>query len=220
MSWMHNGIRQFMAISIIVAALPLLLKKKYIPLIAIILLASTFHASALIMIPVVFIVQGKAWNKKTVLCIIACLIALVFVDRFTDILDSLLMETQYSNVVTEWQAGEDDGTNPLRVLVYSIPMILSIIGRKQIKKEKNELMDIMQNFSILTFGIAILSMATSGIFLGRAICYSAIFSTPILLPWEIEHVFTRESARLIRIAMVICYIAFFYFQMHITWGIM
>ena len=48
-------------------------KKKYIPLIAIILLGATFHASALLMIPIIFIVQGKAWNKKSVLCILGCI---------------------------------------------------------------------------------------------------------------------------------------------------
>ena len=50
MSWCHNGIRQFLAIAIIMAGFPLLLKRKYIPLIAIILLGATFHASALLMI--------------------------------------------------------------------------------------------------------------------------------------------------------------------------
>ncbi|MFQ7768834.1 MAG: EpsG family protein [Fusicatenibacter saccharivorans] len=47
MSWCQNGIRQFLAIAIIMAGFPLLLKRKYIPLTAIILLGATFHASAL-----------------------------------------------------------------------------------------------------------------------------------------------------------------------------
>ena len=220
MSWLHNGVRQFMAITIIMAATPLLLKKKYVPLIAIILLASTFHASALIMIPIVFIVQGKAWNTKTLLCIVACICALLFVDRFTDILDSALSNTQYSNMVTDWQEWQDDGTNPIRVLVYSIPMILSIVGRKQMRENSNPMIDIMQNFSILTFGTALVSMGTSGIFLSRLISYSSVYSISILLPWEIEHIFTKESSRLMKLAMVLGYIVFFYYQMHLTWGIL
>lgn len=219
-SWCHNGIRQFLAITLIMAATPLLLKKKYVPLIVIILLAATFHASALIMIPIVFIVQGKAWNKKTMLCIIACICALLFVDRFTDILDSALSNTQYSNMVTDWQEWQDNGTNPIRVLVYSIPMILSIIGRKQIKAEGNYMIDIMQNFSILTFGIALVSMGTSGIFLGRLISYGSVYSVSILLPWELEHIFEKSSFRLIMFAMVVGYVAFFYYQMYVIWGIL
>lgn len=49
--WTHNGIRQFIAVSMIFAATGLLLKKRYILYIAVVLLASTFHASALVMIP-------------------------------------------------------------------------------------------------------------------------------------------------------------------------
>ena len=126
-SWTFNGIRQFTAVVIAYAATPFILKKKYIPSILIILLASTMHQSVLLMIPIIFIIQGKAWNKKTVLCILACLAALLFVDQFTDIMDSMLAETQYRNVVSDYKSWNDDGTNPLRVLVYSIPMILSLI---------------------------------------------------------------------------------------------
>ena len=108
MSWCHNGIRQFLAIAIIMAGFPLLLKRKYIPLIAIILLGATFHASALLMIPIIFIVQGKAWNKKSVLCILGCILILIFVNQFTDGMNNILSNTQYSNMVADWKEWEDN----------------------------------------------------------------------------------------------------------------
>ena len=123
MSWCHNGIRQFLAIAIIMAGFPLLLKRKYIPLIAIILLGATFHASALLMIPIIFIVQGKAWNKKSVLCILGCILILIFVNQFTDGMNNILSNTQYSNMVADWKEWEDNGTNPIRVFVYSLSLI-------------------------------------------------------------------------------------------------
>lgn len=135
-SWTFNGIRQFTAVVIAYAATPFILKKKYIPSILLILLASTMHQSVLLMIPIIFIIQGKAWNKKTVLCILACLAALLFVDQFTNVMDSMLAETQYRNVVSDYKSWNDDGTNPLRVLVYSIPMILSLIGLKYVQAGK------------------------------------------------------------------------------------
>lgn len=130
MSWCHNGIRQFLAIAIIMAGFPLLLKRKYIPLIAIILLGATFHASALLMIPIIFIVQGKAWNKKSVLCILGCILILIFVNQFTDGMNNILSNTQYSNMVADWKEWEDNGTNPIRVFVYSIPMILCMVRKE------------------------------------------------------------------------------------------
>ena len=197
MSWCHNGIRQFLAIAIIMAGFPLLLKRKYIPLIAIILLGATFHASALLMIPIIFIVQGKAWNKKSVLCILGCILILIFVNQFTDGMNNILSNTQYSNMVADWKEWEDNGTNPIRVFVYSIPMILSIIGRKQIKEADNPVINIVTNFSILTSVIAMVSMKTSGIFIGRLISYGSMYSASILLPWEIENIFTRNSTIII-----------------------
>lgn len=219
MSWLHNGIRQFLAIAIIMAGIGFLLEKKYVQTICIILFASTFHASALLMIPAIFIVQGKAWNKKTVLCIIVSVCTLFFVGQFTSILDSLLSNTQYSNMVTDWQEWNDDGTNPLRVLVYSIPMILSIVGYRQIKRVDDPVINTMVNFSIFTASVAIISMATSGVFIGRVISYGSVFSQGILLPWEIKNLFTKNSSRLIVIIAITMYVIFFYYQMHVTWGL-
>ena len=171
------------------------------------------------MLPVIFIVQGKAWNKKTVLCIIAAIAVIFFVDQFTNVLDSLLSNTQYSNMVSDWQEWEDDGTNPLRVLVYSIPMILSIIGYRQIKQENDLVINVMVNFSILTAAIALISMVTSGVFIGRLITYGSVYSQGILLPWELKCLFTRGSSRLVCMLAVVMYVIFFYYQMHMVWGL-
>lgn len=109
-SWVFNGMRQFVAVTITVACFPWILQKKYMKAIIGVLIASLFHQSALLVLPFVFIVQGKAWNKKTLLFIIAVVMAVMFADRFTDILDNMLAETQYRDVVTDWEQFQDDGT--------------------------------------------------------------------------------------------------------------
>ena len=204
----------------IFAATDLLLKRKYMPLIAVILIASTFHASSLFMLPVIFIVQGKAWNKKSILCILACVMVLFFVDRFTGILDSALSVTQYSGMVTDWEEWQDDGTNPVRVLVYSIPMLLSLVGYKQIKAADDPLINISVNFSVLTSGIAIVSMVTSGIFIGRMVETVSLWALLILLPWELKNLFTEASAKMMSVFAIIGYTAFFYYQLHFAWGLL
>ena len=128
LSWMFNGVRQFAAVTIIFASTKFMLEKKWVPTILMILLASTMHQSALVMIPIVIIVQGKAWNKRTILFLSAALVAVTFVNQFTSILDNMMQETQYANMVNDWTLWGDDGTNVFRVLVYSVPTILSLIG--------------------------------------------------------------------------------------------
>lgn len=80
LSWMHNGIRQFIAVALIFAATELFFEKKYFKLTIIILIASTIHGSALMMLPIMFIVQGQGWNRKTVLCVLFAIIALLYVN--------------------------------------------------------------------------------------------------------------------------------------------
>lgn len=220
MSWVHNGSRQFLAVTIVFMATELLLKKKYILYLFIVLLAATIHGSALLMIPIAYIILGDAWNKKTIFCMIAAIIALIYVDRFTNILDTLLSDTQYTNVVSDWQSWEDNGTNPIRVLVYSIPTLLSIIGLKWIKAEKDPVINLAVNASIVSTGLYLLSMGTSGIFIGRLPIYTSLYANGILLPWEIENIFTRDSARIITILAVVLYSLFFVYQMRFIWGVL
>ena len=218
MSWAQNGVRQFLAVTIALLATPFMLKKKYIPAILLIILASTMHQSALLMIPLMFIAQGKPWNRRTILFLILALAAILYVGKFTSLLDNAMQETQYANMVNDWTSWGDDGTNPLRVLIYSIPAILSFIGLKHIQEANDPVINLCTNMSIISSGIYLVSMVTSGIFIGRLPIYVSLYSY-ILLPWEIEHIFMRKSARLVTTAAVVAYCGFFYYQMHIAWGL-
>lgn len=217
LSWMHNGMRQFIAVTGIFACTGLMLKKKYIPLIGIILLLSTVHGSALIMLPVVFLVQGKALNQKTLAFVGVMLLGVAFVDQFTSFLDLMMVDTQYSGIVTNEIWTSDDGTNIIRVLVYSIPAILSVIGKKFVDGANDPVINLSVNMSLIAAGLYILSSVTSGIYVGRIPIYMSLYSY-ITLPWLIENVFNKNSARMLYIFTIVAYIAFFYYQVVITWG--
>ncbi len=211
-SWMYNGIRQFTAVCITFLCFGLILKKKYIPAIIIMSFASFFHGTAWIVIPFMFISQGKPWNKKTILFILGIIVAILFVDQFTDILDSLLVDTQYSNVVSDWQAGEDDGTNFIRVFIYSIPALISLFGRKKLIEYNNPVINLCTNMSIASAGFYIISMFTSGVFMGRLPIYFSLYSY-ILLPWEIKHIFDKNTSKIILLIMIICYIGYYFYSL-------
>ncbi len=216
-SWMHNGTRQFVAVSICLFAADFILEKKIIPAVIIILIASRFHQTALLMIPIVFIVQGKPWNWKTLLFIAMTLLAIVFVDQFTGFLDEALEDTQYTNVVSDWQSWNDDGTNPIRVFIYSLPAIFSLIGLRYIHEENDVLVNFSVNMSIVASGLYLVSMVTSGIFIGRLPIYVSLYSQGILLPWEIDNIFNKESSQIIKLCMTVLYLVFYIYQIN-RWG--
>ncbi len=217
-SWMFNGIRQFLVVAVWFVCIGLLLKKKYIPLIIIVLILSTIHGSALLLLPMIFIAQGKAWNKKTILFIICVLAAITFVDSFTTLLDDMLMSTQYEDILSTdvWQS--DDGTNIIRVLVYAVPTIIALIGRKQVAATDNPIINLSVNMSLISTGIYIVSMFTSGIFIGRLPIYFSLYNY-ILLPWELENIFTARSKKLLYFFMIGAYLVFYYYQLKYAWGI-
>lgn len=220
LSWMFNGIRQFTAAVIIFSATELIIRKKYIPSVLLILLASTMHQSALIMLPVIFLIQGKAFNKKTVICVLLSVTALAFIDQFTDFLSSALADTQYKNVVSDWKSFNDDGTNPLRVLVYAMPTLIGLYGYRKIRAADDPIINLGIGAGLVSTCLGIISMATSGIFLGRMPIYVSLWSNLIVLPWEIKNVFSEKNAVFVKAACVLLYCAFFYYQMHITWNML
>ena len=207
-SWMMNGIRQFIAAVIIFAATPLLLKKKYLPLVMVILFATTFHVSAILMLPVVFIVQGKAWNEKTIFYIIVALIAMYVFNTYTGAMDFMLQGTEFEGAVENWQALGDDGTNPIRVFVNAIPMLLAFLGRNHIRQENDQMLNICVNMSVITTGLYLISMVTSGIMIGRLPIYTSLYNL-ILLPNLIPKMFTESSVRMVRLLMVGFYMIYY-----------
>lgn len=216
--WTHNGMRQFLAVSIAFLATPLILRKKYISAVLVILFASLFHQTALMMIPLLFILIGEAWNKKTIIIIVFVIIAVMFAGRFTNLLDSALSDTQYKNVVTDIEKYGDDGTNPLRVAVYSVPAIIAFFGRKKIIACDNKLIHYCTNASIITAGMYLLSMFISGSYVGRLPIYVSLCNY-ILLPWEIENIIPQKSQQIFKVLTIIAYLAFYYAILHFNYSI-
>lgn len=218
-SWMFNGIRQFTAVCICLLATSWMLERKYIPSIITILIASLFHQSALFMIPLFIVASGKMANFKMVGIILVVTFVILYTNQFTNMLETFLEDTQYTNVVEDWTISQDDGTNPIRVLVYSVPTIMMFLGRRFIEKENRPIITFSANMAIISTCIYIVSMFTSGIYVGRLPIYASIYATCILLPWEVNNLFNGPSTEQLTIIMIGCYFLFYFYQMHLIWGL-
>ena len=177
---------------------------------------STFHDSVLIFIPIYFIVQGEAWNRRTILFILLTIMAMVFANQFTNIFNDVVENTTYSESIHK--IGQtDDGTNIIRILVESTPMIIAFIYRKKIKEISTPIIDLCINMSIIGSGIYVISnILSSGVMIGRLPIYFTIYNL-ILLPWLIQNLFDKNEQRIMYYLMLICYFIFFYYQIFITW---
>jgi transmembrane protein EpsG len=212
--WTYNGMRQFIAVSVLFAASDLLLRRKYIKYYGLILLMSTVHASALIMIPVSLVVLGRPWNMRTVVFTIAILIAINFSGTLRNMIADFMSETQYGAEVKQFL--ETEGTNVLRVLVFCIPPVLALVFKRYLLAVSVPIIDLSTNMAIVSMGMYIVSAVTSGVIIGRIPIYFSLYNY-ILLPWLVENVFEKKSHTLVYSCLIVCYLVFYWYQMTVAW---
>ena len=181
------------------------------------ILATQIHLSALIFLPFVFVINGRAWNWRTVLFIAVILVSVIFVDRVTGIITNAMEDTAYSSEIN--QLINDDGANLFRVLFYSIPAVLSFAFRGNLDRANDPMINMCANLSIIGMGFYVFSYFTSGILIGRLPIYFTL-ANYILIPWLIKDVFNKESALFIQACFIGVYGFFFYYQMGISWGLL
>lgn len=214
MSWMHNGMRQFLTVTVLFACLPLILNRRYLLMVIITLILSTIHASTLIFLPFIFVINGKAWNYRTLLFIAGVLAATLFIDRISGIITNAMEDTAYSGDIVLFV--EDDGTHIIRVLFYAVPTMMALVFKRYIDEANDPLINMCVNLSVISVGFYVLSYFTSGILVGRIPIFFSM-ANYILIPWIINKAFTPKSAIFMQFAFVGIYIVFFYMQMR-TWS--
>ena len=168
-------------------------KRKTIFFILAVLVAATIHFTVLVMIPMYFIATAKPFGKKIIFFLILLLLAIIFLEPFIGSMEDVLEGTAYAGATAQF--AQDDGVNPIRVLVMAVTPIIAFCGRKIIVKKDNIFINICINMSVICAGIYFLGMFTSGILVGRLPIYFELYNI-ILLPYLLEECFTKESSKI------------------------
>lgn len=207
-SWMLNGVRQFIAVSIIFYAMHFIYEKKRLLFIVFVLLAAGFHTSALLMLPVCFMVGGEAWNMRTIITLIITIVVLISASNILSVLKLFTDTTTYNSYSKTLTS--DTGSNILRTFFYAICPILAFIRREQIREKNNLLVNMCINMSLLCTGISLVANFTSGVLVGRLPIYF-FMSELILLPWLLNIVY--EDMKIpIKVLVYSIFIAFFFLE--------
>lgn len=208
--WMLNGMRQFWAAAIVFLFSDWIEERKTIPFMLIVLLAATIHFTVLVMIPMYFIATAKPFGKKVMIFLGLLLVAVVFLEPFVGAMEDILAETAYSGATEQF--AQDDGVNPIRVLVMAVTPAIAFCGRKIIAKKEDRFINICVNMSVICAGIYFLGIFTSGILVGRLPIYFELYNL-ILLPYLIKECFTKESSKIMFVLCTIGFLGFYYLQM-------
>ena len=130
-----------------------------------------------------------------------------------------MADTQYSDIMTNEVWTSDDGTNIIRVAVYSAPALMVFFGWRHLVNSTDPAMNQCINASIITMAIYLVSMVTSGIYVGRLPIYTTLHGY-MVLPWVIDQIFEKSSARLVKVVAAMAYLGFCYYQMGVTWNML
>lgn len=232
-NWLCNGIRQFLAVVILFALSSCIVKNKwyiYLPVVLFLSgltpiyklfgggvppwLFSGIHQSALLMIPVFFLVRGKALTKKVWLLMVVLLVLALF-----GLLDNVLETTTQNTVYAEdlSYVSNTRGANPIRFFVSLAPIVLVLLKRKEIISDTTPpIINLAVNMSFVSSTLYLASVFTSGIFVGRLPIYCELYNL-ILIPWLVNHIYTNDK-RVLSCAIYIFYFLFFLYQCFIAWG--
>lgn len=210
---MINGIRQVLAAMVVFLALPAVRDKKFIPYALLVLLASTLHASAFIMLPLYFVITGPRLNLGIWL-FYGCVVVFFAIPSLANaVLGSLLEDSTYLEYLKL-----DSQMGTMRLLVASVPALISIIYgfveyRNAILIENyvhtDRLTDILINMQLVGFGFTILGLRM--VYFARLSMYLD-GGFMLLLPRAIKGSFAPQSEQFVKLASIVLYGAYFLYQ--------
>lgn len=200
-----NGVRQWIASSIIFYAIKYLQNRNFKAYAIIILFASMFHASSLVMLPLYFLVNVKSFSKRNLYIIIGFMAAVFAYGQFVPILFKLLEGTQYAHYF-DLVSDTSNGIHPLRLIVYFIPVAMFGIFYKQLNP--NEDIKIDRIFNLCIIGFLLMFLATKQVFFARLVYYFDVYYL-LLIPRLVD-VGNKKLNRLMYFCIMSGYFAFSY----------
>lgn len=210
--WMLNGMRQFIAVSLLFANIALMRDRKFIKFLILTLILSTIHITAIIMIPFYFFATSEPWDKRFWLILIAVMIAGMSIDRIANTFSYVLEDSAYEGYLEA--AATTAGSNIIRTIVAAAPPVLALVCYKHIRSEKDRIIKISTNMSFLSAVLYFASAQSGGVLVGRFPIYFDMYNL-LLLPWLVENCFTKQSKKIAYVILAIAYFAFFYSKVKI-----
>lgn len=214
--YLINGARQFVAVCICFYAFKFLVERKPVKYYLLVLLAISFHLTAIVMLFAYFLVRSKPWSLKMWLIIIVAVLVCVFSESVFGIMnDAFLEDSVYSHYTDK--VLNSQGVNIIRVVVNFVPVILAFYCRKRIEAQNYKYINYCINLSVLN-AMCFLFASTMGANLTARIAeYFTIFNL-ILYPYLFTHALPKKEGSIIKILFYIAFFAFFFYQMQISWG--
>ena len=199
-----NGIRQALSAAVLFAFTNFVIKGKFIAYVIVVLILSTFHQSALIMIPAYFIVRQKPWSKRMFALMSIVILFVIAFDIFMPMVFSFLQNTQYGYYEEFFTDNNWGGSSLIRTVINYVPVILAFVMRREIK-EKWEDSDIFVNMSVLN--ALVMTVSLKNWIFARFSYYFQPYNF-VLIPLIISVMPKEKEKRFMYYLVLVCYLIF------------
>lgn len=201
-----NGMRQYMAASIVLLGTKYLFsmrKGDFIKYAILILLAYCMHNSAIIMLPIYFVVRRRAWQMSSLFIILGSIVGVVIFDAILPSFLSALEQTSYSNYSENgwFTSGQEGGSSIIRLIFILYPLIVAFLNKERLKMI-GHIGDILANIACIEVAIYVISIY-NWIF-SRLAIYLAIYFI-IFTVWVINFAVKPKDRMLFVIITVFVY---------------
>ena len=202
------ALKQITASALLTLAIPALVEKKWVRYFAIVIVAGLIHTYAFIFLFLPFL-TGKPWGWKSILLLLATVwVMLTFESTIGSVLE---YADSMGKHVAEFEVFDGNQMNPFRVAVFAVVPADAWIFRRYLEPELDREKCIMLNMSIISLMFMLLASMNGANMFGRLARYFVLGSV-VALPWIIDSVFNKRSARLLKNIAAICYFAFFLYD--------
>lgn len=199
-----NLVKQSVAATILFCGYNYLKNRKFKQWILICVLAFTFHVSAILMVPVYFIIDKQIKIRKIILILIIGIIVFFSYDYLFDLINFL---KQDRSLVYGYY--KTSSVNVLRVLVGWIPILLCLLWNEG--KRYNGDLDFSCLFYLSLLNAVLNTAAMNSLYLYRFCCYTNMYNI-LFIPKVING--TKRYRKIIMALMFIFYFAFWSYDLY------
>lgn len=200
------AMKQTIAMAILMLAIPRLLRKQYIQYFLIVFAAFLFHtyAIAFIILPLFHV---KPWKWRTYVLLVGIFIIM---GNFEPIIGSFLdYANESGKSIAEYEVFDNAQVNILRVMVYAVVPVMSLLFRKYLFNDKNEKPYwLFVNMSIISCSIMLLGTISGANMFARMAMYFEI-GIVCSLAWMVKKIFAADTRQMVFSVAAVCFLIFF-----------
>ena len=206
------ALKQSIAFTFLLLSVPYAINKKYGRFYLLVFLACMFHVYS-ILFAIFPIMIEKPWGSKTWLLLSVVIVAMITYDetlgRVIEYAESAGVDMKSEEIFFDHQL------SVLRVLVYFMPGLIALVFRRRLFSDSSREENAFVDMSIFSAMVMMIGMVKGANLFSRMAGFFD-FSSAIALPWMINKIFNKQSAKIVTIIAAGLYFVYFMYEFAIS----